>query len=367
MPDDAMTTAPFATGLAAAGLAAHGLAASGPVAPVPARMRAIAIAAPGGPEALVEVERPVPEPRPGEILIAVAAAGVNRPDLLQRSGAYPPPPGASDLPGLEVAGRVAAVGPGPARWRVGDAVTALVPGGGYAEYCVTPGAHALPVPDGFGWIEAASLPETAFTVWVNVMEHGALRPGETLLVHGGTSGIGVMAIQMAAAFGARVFATAGTAEKCAACLALGAEGAFDHRRQDFVAELARATGGRGADVILDMVGGDYIARNHQAAAERGRIVQIAFLRGPKAELDLRPVMMKRLVHTGSTLRPRSIAEKAAIADALARHVWPRLRPAGAADGIRPVIHAVFPLVEAKAAHELMEAGTHVGKIMLAVA
>lgn len=330
---------------------------------LPSDMSVIAIPVPGGPEALISECRPLPKPGPGEILVRVAHAGVNRPDVLQRQGGYAPPPGASDVPGLEVAGRVVALGGEVKRWRVGDTVCALVAGGGYAEYCSAHEAHALPVPAGLTLAEAAAIPETYFTVWHNVFERGALKPGETLLVHGGTSGIGTTAIQLAKAFGARVIATAAGREKGDACRALGADLAIDHRSQDFVTETKAFTDGRGADVILDMVGGDYIARNYEAAADQGRIVQIAFLRGPKAEVDFRKLMMKRLTHTGSTLRPRTVAEKAAIASALEAKVWPLL-----AEGrCKPVMFASFPLAEAAKAHALMETNTHIGKIILDVA
>jgi NADPH2:quinone reductase len=329
----------------------------------PETMTAIGIPTPGGPEALVPQTRPVPTPREGEILVKVAHAGVNRPDVVQRQGLYPPPPGAPDIPGLELSGEVVVVGPGVSRWRVGDRLCALVPGGAYAEYCVAHESNALPIPAGRSLTEAAALPETFFTVWHNVFERGALQPGETLMVHGGTSGIGTTAIQLAKLFGAKVIATAGSADKCEACRTLGADLAIDYRSQDFVAASKAFTGGRGVDVILDMVGGDYIPRNYEAAADRGRIVQIAFMRGAKVELDFRRLMLKRLVHTGSTLRPRSVAEKAAMAAALEEKVWPHL-----ADGrVRPVIHASFPLVEAARAHALMESSTHIGKIMLDVA
>ncbi|MBP6999970.1 NAD(P)H-quinone oxidoreductase [Amaricoccus sp.] len=326
-------------------------------------MRVVEISAPGGPEVLRPARRPVPVPGAGEILIRVRAAGVNRPDALQRAGAYAPPPGASDLPGLEAAGEVAAVGPGGGRWRVGDAVCALLPGGGYAEYVVTPADHALPVPAGLSMEEAAALCETFFTVWHNVFERGRLRGGETFLVHGGSSGIGTTAIQLAAARGARVFATAGSPEKCAACAALGAERAIDYRREDFVAVVAEATGGRGVDLILDMVGGDYLARDVRALALEGRLVMIAFLGGPKAELNFAQVMTKRLTLTGSTLRPQSVEAKARIAAALEAEVWPLL----ASGRLAPVMDRVFPLDEAAAAHARLESSTHIGKIVLAVA
>jgi putative PIG3 family NAD(P)H quinone oxidoreductase len=323
-------------------------------------MLAIEISSPGGPEVLRPVRRSLPVPGDGEVLIHVEAAGVNRPDILQRRGHYPPPPGASDLPGLEVAGRIAARGPNVSDWRVGDAVIALVSGGGYAEYCAAPAPQCLEVPRGLDAVVAAAIPETFFTVWTNVFERGRLASGETFLVHGGASGIGTTAIQMAHVLGARVFATAGSAEKCSACLSLGAERAFDRTREDFVEGVREATAGRGVDVILDMVGGDYLPRNVAALAPEGRLVQIAFLRGQKAELDLLHVMQRRLTITGSTLRPRSVAEKAAIARSLRERIWPEIE----AGRIRPVVRATFPLTEAAAAHRLLESGEHVGKIVL---
>ena len=329
---------------------------------IPDTMTAIAITAHGGPEVLRPEERPVPRPKTGEILIRVAAAGVNRPDVLQRAGHYAPPPGASDLPGLEVAGVVAALGEGAARFAVGDRVCALVPGGGYAPYVATPEPQALPIPGALSIIEAAALPETFFTVWVNVFDHGRLAAGETFLVHGGTSGIGTVAIQLAKSFGATVLATAGGAAKCDAMLKLGADRAIDYRSQDFVAVAQEATGGRGVDVILDMVGGSYVERNYQAAAERGRVVQIAFLGGAKAEVNFTQLMLKRLVHTGSTLRPRTVAEKGAIARALEEKVWPLL----AAGRVKPIVDRVFPLGEAADAHRWMEKGDHIGKIVLSL-
>jgi NADPH2:quinone reductase len=323
-------------------------------------MRVIEIARPGGPEVLVPTERPRPEPGAGQILIEVAYAGVNRPDALQRAGAYAPPPGASDLPGLEAAGHVAAVGPGVTGWRVGDAVCALLPGGGYAEFAVTPAAHALPVPAGLTLREAACLPETCFTVWSNVVTRGGLSSGERLLVHGGSSGIGTTAIQIARALGARVFATAGSDDKCAACVALGAERAINYRTEDFVAVM---TAEGGADLILDMVGGDYIARNLRALADDGRLVQIAFLQGPKAEVNFSTIMVRRLTVTGSTLRPQSDLAKARIAADLRARLWPLIE----AGRVRPVIDSEFPLAEASAAHARMESSAHVGKIVLRVA
>jgi NADPH2:quinone reductase len=327
---------------------------------LPATMRVVEISRPGGPEVLVPADRPRPVPRADEILVKVAAAGVNRPDVLQRMGLYPVPADASDLPGLEIAGDVVACGASVARWKPGDRVCALVHGGGYSEYCVAPEVQALPVPKGLSAIEAASLPETLFTVWSNVFDRGGLKPGETLLVQGGSSGIGVAAIQMAAAMGNRVLATAGSDEKCAACVKLGAEKAINYRTQDFVAEVKRATGGRGADVILDMVGGDYVPRELKCLADDGRLVFIAFLRGPKAELDINELMRRRLTLTGSTLRPRPVSFKGAIAASLEKHVWPLIE----AGKIRPVIYKTFPLAEAREAHRLMESSQHIGKIVL---
>lgn len=328
--------------------------------PLPATMTAVEIAEPGGPEVLRPCTRPLPEPGHGQALIRVAFAGVNRPDALQRAGSYAPPRGASDLPGLEVAGHVVALGPGVSGWNVGDAVCALTPGGGYAEYVATPAAHCLSVPEGMGLKEAACLPETFFTVWSNVFMRGQLRAGETFLVHGGSSGIGTTAIQLAHHFGARVFATAGSDEKCAACTALGADRAINYRTEDFV-EVVRADGG--ADLILDMVGGDYLPRNVRALKDDGRLVQIAFLRGPKIELNFAQVMMRRLTITGSTLRPQSDLAKARIAEALADHVWPVLR----SGRIAPVMDSTFPVKDAAAAHARMESSAHIGKIALEVA
>jgi NADPH2:quinone reductase len=325
-------------------------------------MTAIGIRAPGGPEVLVPEERPVPAPGPGEILVAVKAAGVNRPDVMQRQGLYPPPKGAPDIPGLEIAGEVVACGPGVKRWREGDHVAALVIGGGYAQYCLSHETHALPAPANLAAVEAAALPETFFTVWHNVFERGALKSGETLLVHGGSSGIGTTAIQLAKAFGARVITTAGSAEKCAACRKLGADIAIDYKSEDFVAATKAATGGGGADVILDMVGGDYIERNYEAAAVEGRIVQIGFQGSPRATVDFRRILLKRLHHTGSTLRSRSVADKAAIARAVEEKAWPLI----AAGRVRPVIDRTFPLVAAADAHARMESSAHIGKIVLTI-
>jgi putative PIG3 family NAD(P)H quinone oxidoreductase len=326
---------------------------------LPTTMRAVAITAPGGPDVLRVTEATRPEPGYGQILIRVAYAGVNRPDALQRAGSYAPPATASPLPGLEAAGTVAAVGPGVAEWKVGDAVCALLPGGGYAEYAVTPAAHALPVPEGMGLREAACLPETYFTVWSNVFQRGGLKAGEVFLVHGGSSGIGTTAIQLAHAFGARVFTTAGTPEKCAACTMLGAERAIDYRADDFVTVL-KAEGG--ADLILDMVGGAYLPRNVKALKDDGRLVQIAFLQGPKVELNFAEVMMRRLTITGSTLRPQSDLAKARIAASLRENVWPLLD----AGRIAPVMDSEFAFEDAAGAHARMESSGHIGKIVLRV-
>ena len=327
---------------------------------LPETMTAIAIAEPGGPEVLRPERRPVPLPGDGEILVKVAAAGVNRPDVLQRKGQYPPPKGASNIPGLEIAGNIVAVGPGAARYAIGDAVTALVAGGGYAEYCSVHESNALPVPAGLSMVEAAAIPETFFTVWSNVFERGRLKEGEVLLIHGGSSGIGTTAIMIARALGSQVIATAGPAEKCALCERLGAVRAVNYREEDFVTAVKEATGDRGADVILDMVGGDYIERNYAAAAVEGRIVQIAFLRGSKAQVDFLRLMLKRLTHTGSTLRARDIAFKAAIAKALEARVWPLIE----AGTVRPVIDSTYPAQHVAEAHARMESNAHMGKIVL---
>lgn len=305
---------------------------------------------------------PLPKPQTGEVLIEVACAGVNRPDIMQRAGSYPPPPDASPVLGLEVAGTVVATGKGVTEWRAGDRVCALTPGGGYAEYCTAPAPHCLPIPAGLSPVEAAALPENYFTVWTNVFERGRLRKGETLLVHGGSSGIGITAIQLAKAFGARVCTTAGSAEKVAAALAVGADLALNYKERDWAEELSQLPGWHEVDCILDMVGGPYIQKNLTALAPEGRLVQIAFQLGATAELDCMPIMMKRLTFTGSTLRPRTVDEKGAIARALRENVWPLLD----AGKVRPVIHAVFPLAEVRKAHELMETSTHIGKIMLRV-
>jgi NADPH:quinone reductase len=329
------------------------------MAALPTRMTVIGIKAAGGPDMLVAEQRPVPIPGQGEILVKIAAAGVNRPDVMQRMGLYPPPPGAPDIPGLEIAGEVVALGANVKRWKVGDRVMALVVGGGYAEYCAAHESHALPM-TGLSLVEAAAIPETFFTVWHNAFERGGLKSGETLLVHGGSSGIGTAAIQLAKAFGARVITTAGSAKKCEACRKLGADVAVNYKTEDFVALTKTATGDKGAEVIMDMVGGDYIARNYEAAAVEGRIVQIAFQGSPTATVDFRRMMLKRLHHTGSTLRSRSVADKGAIARAVEGNVLPLI----AAGKVKPVIYKTFPLQEAAAAHTLMESSAHIGKIVL---
>ena len=330
---------------------------------LPASMTFIDHGKGGGPEVLVPARTTLPIPASDEVLIRVMVTGVNRPDVAQREGSYPPPPGASPIIGLECAGEVVAVGAAVKHYQVGDRVCALTNGGAYAEYCAAPEAQTLPWPKGYGSLQAAALPETYFTVWANLFGHGRLAAGETVLIHGGTSGIGVTAIQLAKAFGARVFATAGNAAKCAACLELGADAAIDYRAQDFAEEVKRLTDGKGVDVVLDMVGADYFARNLKSLARDGRLVIIAFLGGFKTEADLRPIMVKRLTVTGSTMRPRSTAEKGEIAAALAAKVWPMLE-AGKAG---PRIFQTFPLTEAAAAHRLMESSAHIGKIMLKVA
>lgn len=327
---------------------------------IPDSMNAIAIREPGGPEVLTSERRPVPSPGPDEILIRVYAAGVNRPDVAQRNGDYPPPPGVTDIPGLEVAGEIVASGRSARDFGIGDMVTALVPGGGYAEFCVADQSNALPLPGSLPPADAAALPETFFTVWSNVFDRGQLSAGETLLVHGGTSGIGTTAVQLGKAFGASVIVTAGSAEKCAFCVKLGADLAVDYRSEDFVAAVKDFSGG--ADVILDMVGGDYVERNFAAAAADGRIVQIAMIAGSKAQIPLWPLMRKRLTLTGSTLRPRSAAFKAAIAAALKERVWPLI----ASGAIRPVIDSTFPLAEASLAHRRIEDAGHIGKIVLTI-
>jgi len=329
---------------------------------LPNTMRAVEISTPGGPEVLKPVERPVPVPGADEILIRVSHAGVNRPDALQRAGAYPAPAGASDLPGLECSGEVVAVGAAVSRWAVGDKVTALLPGGGYAEYAVTHQDHALAIPGGLSMAEAAALCETYFTVWTNVFDRGRLAAGESFMVHGGTSGIGTTAIQLARAFGARVFTTAGSEEKCAKCRELGAEVAVNYREADFVEVVREATGGKGANLILDMVGGDYIKRNLRALAVDGRLCMIAFLEGPKAEINFSAVMRNRQTITGSTLRPQSVQAKAEIAETLRAKVWPLLE----AGRVAPVMDSVFPLAQAADAHARLESSGHVGKIVLEV-
>ena len=325
-------------------------------------MKCIEISKPGGPEVLVPAERATPSPKANEILVKVAAAGINRPDVLQRMGRYPVPPGASDLPGLEIAGEVAALGSAAQKFKVGDKVCALTHGGGYAEFCATPETQALPIPKGLSAQEAASLPETFFTVWSNVYDRARLAPGESLLVQGGSSGIGVTAIQMAAAMGNRVFATAGSDDKCAACVKLGAEKAINYKTQDFSAEIAAATGGKGVDVILDMVGGAYVPRELKCLADEGRLVFIASLGGAKAEIDIFEIQRRRIVITGSTLRPRPVEFKAAIARSLREKIWPLIE----AGKIKPVIFKTFPLAQASEAHKLMESSQHIGKIVLTV-
>jgi putative PIG3 family NAD(P)H quinone oxidoreductase len=328
---------------------------------LPAQMTVIGISKPGGPEVLLPETRAVPSPGPNEILIKVAAAGVNRPDVAQRSGVYPPPPGASDLPGLEVAGEVVAVGAGSTKHKLGDKVMSLVAGGGYAQYCIAQDAQAMAVPPSLSMQEAGSIPETLMTVWHNVFERGALKPGETLLIHGGSSGIGTMAIQLAKAFGSKVIVTVGSQEKADACLKLGADRAINYKTEDFVAEVKTATSGAGANVILDMVGGDYIDRNYDAAAVEGRVVQIAFLSGPpQAKVNFAKLMVKRLHHTGSTLRPRSNADKAAMVAAIEAKVMPLLREGR----VKPLMDSTFPLEKAADAHRRMESSEHIGKIVL---
>jgi len=323
-------------------------------------MIAIEIREPGEPDVLVPVERPTPVPAPGEVLIRVAAAGVNRPDVFQRRGRYAPPPGASDLPGLEVSGVIDGLGPGVSGLGVGDAVCALVTGGGYAEYCVAPAPQCLPVPRGMDVVTAAAIPETFFTVWTNVFQRGRLVRDESILVHGGSSGIGTTAIQLAKVRGSRVFATAGSAEKCAACERLGAERCINYKEGDFVAAIRELTGGRGVDVVLDMIGGDYFARNIDVMAMEGRLVEIATLHGVKAEVNIQTIMARRLTITGSTLRPRPIADKAAIAVELRQHVWPLLE----SGAVKPIVHATFSLRDAAEAHRVMESSAHIGKLLL---
>ena len=329
---------------------------------LPAQMTVVAISKPGGPEVLVPEQRSIPQPGPDEILVKVQAAGVNRPDVAQRSGAYPPPPGASDLPGLEIAGEVVAVGSNAKRHKIGDKVMSLVAGGGYAQYCIAQDAQAMGVPPALSIAEAGALPETLMTVWHNVFERGALQPGETLLIHGGSSGIGTMAIQLAKAFGSKVIVTVGGQDKVDACLKLGADRAINYKTEDFVAEVKAATAGAGANVILDMVGGDYVDRNYDAAAVDGRIVQIATLNSPKVTVNIAKVMVKRLTHTGSTLRPRTNADKAAMVAAIEAKVMPLLREGK----VKPLMDSTFPLEKAADAHRRMETSAHIGKIVLAV-
>jgi putative PIG3 family NAD(P)H quinone oxidoreductase len=329
---------------------------------LPAQMTVVGISKPGGPEVLLPETRSVPTPGPGEILVKVAAAGVNRPDVAQRSGAYPPPPGASDLPGLEIAGEVVALGAGATKHKLGDKVMSLVAGGGYAQYCIAQDAQAMAVPPSLSMQEAGAVPETLMTVWHNVFERGRLQPGETLLIHGGSSGIGTMAIQLAKALGSRVIVTVGSKDKADACTKLGADLAINYKTQDFVAETKAATNGAGANVILDMVGGDYIDRNYDAAAVDGRVVQIATLGGAKANVNIAKVMVKRLHHTGSTLRPRSNADKAAMVAAIEAKVMPLLREGR----VKPLMDSAFPLEKAADAHRRMETSEHIGKIVLAV-
>ena len=324
-------------------------------------MLAIAIPKPGGPEALTPEDRPQPAPRPGEVLIQVAAAGVNRPDIMQREGKYPPPAGASDLPGLEVAGTIVDANRDP-RWHAGDRVCALVAGGGYAEYCAAPGPQCLPIPDGMDAVTAAAIPETYFTVWTNLFQRGQLRAGERVLVHGGTSGIGSTAIQLARAFGAIVYATAGTHEKCNACVDLGAAAAINYRTHDFVAEIRAITGGGGVDVVLDIIGGDYLPRNIECLHLHGRLLQVGLIGGSKSHINLRPLLQNRLTLTGSTLRPRTVEEKGAIARELEAQVWPLL----ARGEVRPVVHGTYPLRDAAEAHRALESGEVIGKVVLTV-
>ncbi|MGH6767671.1 MAG: NAD(P)H-quinone oxidoreductase [Xanthobacteraceae bacterium] len=329
---------------------------------LPAEMTVIAIRGAGGPDVLVPEQRPVPQPGEGEVLVKVAAAGVNRPDVMQRQGNYPPPKGATDIPGLEIAGEVVALGPNVARWKIGDKLMALVVGGGYAQYCPTHETHAMAVPASLPLTKAAAVPETFFTVWHNIFQRGGLKAGETLLIHGGSSGIGTTAIQLAKQFGARVIVTVGSDDKCDACRKLGADVAINYKSQDFVAETKAATGGKGADVILDIVGGSYIERNYEAAAVEGRVVQIGFQGSTKATVDFRRIMLKRLTHTGSVLRSRPIADKAAIARGVEQHVLPLI----AAGKVGPLMDSTYPFEQAAAAHARMEASAHIGKIVLTV-
>jgi NADPH:quinone reductase len=330
--------------------------------PLPHDMTVVEIAAPGGPEQLKPARRPVPQPGEGEVLVRVAAAGVNRPDVMQRQGRYPPPPGASDLPGLEIAGEIVALGPKVTGKSVGETVTALLPGGGYAAYAVAAAPLCLPIPNGISVVEAAAIPETFFTVWTNLFDRGRCKPGETVLIHGGTSGIGTTAIQLAAAWGARVFATAGSDDKARACERLGAVRGINYRTEDFVEVMRAQTDGKGVDVILDMVAGSYVPRNLDIAALEGRVVVISLLGGSRAEINMGLILTKRLTLTGSTLRARTVAQKAEVADAVHKNIWPLL----SAGRVRPVIHATFPLAEAAEAHRLMETSNHIGKIVLTI-
>jgi len=327
---------------------------------VPREMTVVEIAAPGGPEQLQATLRPVPQPAAGEVLVRVVAAGVNRPDVMQRQGRYPPPPGASDIPGLEIAGEIVALGANVSDLTVGAKVTALLPGGGYAAYAVAAAPLCLAIPDGISMVEAAAIPETFFTVWTNLFERGGCKAGETVLIHGGTSGIGTTAIQLATAWGARVFATAGSADKARACERFGAVRGIDYRTEDFVEVIRQETAGRGVDLILDMVGGSYLARNLEAAAVEGRLVVISLIGGARAEINLNTIMSKRLTLTGSTLRIRTVAQKAVVAAGVRRNIWPLL----AAGRVRPIIYATFPLAQASEAHRLMETSQHIGKIVL---
>jgi NADPH:quinone reductase len=329
---------------------------------VPQEMTAVEIAAPGGPDQLKTAIRPVPRPAAGEVLVRVAAAGVNRPDVMQRQGSYPPPPGASDIPGLEIAGEIVALGPEVTGMSIGSKITALVSGGGYAAYAVAAAPLCLPIPHGLSMVEAAAIPETYFTVWTNLFERGGCKSGDTVLIHGGTSGIGTTAIQLAREWGARVFATAGSAEKARACERFGAVRGIDYRTEDFVEVIRQETGGKGVDVILDMVAGSYVARNFQAAAMEGRIVVISLIGGSRAEINMGVMLTKRLTLTGSTLRARTVPQKAAVAEGVRRNLWPLL----SAGRVRPIIHATFPLAAASEAHRLMETSQHIGKIVLTV-
>jgi NADPH2:quinone reductase len=329
---------------------------------LPREMTVVEIAAPGGPEQLKAVVRPIPQPGDGEVLVQVAAAGVNRPDVMQRQGRYPPPPGASDLPGMEIAGQIVALGPKVSGWSIGDKITSLLPGGGYAAYAIAAAPLCMPIPEGLSMVEAAALPETYMTVWTNLFERGGCKAGDVVLIHGGTSGIGTTAIQLAAAWGARVFATAGSEEKARACEKLGAVLGINYRTQDFVEVIRAQTAGHGIDITLDMVAGSYVQRNLDVAAVEGRVVTISLLGGSRAEINMGTILTKRLTLTGSTLRSRTLAQKAAVADAVRRNVWPLL----AAGRVRPVIYATFPLTEASEAHRLMETSKHIGKIVLTV-